>query len=1029
MREFIEEQLTRLYCDQNYSGNNREWYVEENERKKYHAFVFTDGSYRERPQKITGIGVFWGDDHPNNYCGLVHGDPSNNRAELCAAHHAIGQAFREDYRAVTIISDSKFVKNILEDPGRFDIKTHEKMKDLLVSIKIMRPFIKINIFIVKGHAGNYGNEEADRLARFVTWNQSKESMQTELEKTQKIQCSERAILKKERIRRHTMYQLAAIQHGYDLDPQQDVFGSMGAPIGYLSRASIRRFITANLPSNPESFMDSEGINQFAPPMERVPNDIFSNMGPPIGFDPFLKMERWVNPGGINPQQIEMWQYQSQHFSCTMGAEERRKKVENVQVLQVNSGGFVAGNDNRGQTNDRRTMLVKCQDPCCALRPMPQAPAPPIAPCAPKNPALNGYNPPMAMGPVSSNNVLKNSNVHNMNSPMRHPMRPPVATHVSPVLDQENQAPHTRPCAPGNPGLNGGSPPMGPVVSSSRPIQSNNVMRNSTNQPVQLASNLVGKPMVSSVNNQVMSAMLMEERRTMVENVQVRSLNSGPYMAAIGTRRQIDQSNMLQRPQTPVPPISPCAPRNQAANSYYPPMGPVVSSYRPIERNGDMRKSTNQPMKMASSLVGKPMVLPVNPVMSTIFMEERRTMVENVQMRPLNSGPSMAASGNRRQMEQPTMLQRPQTPVPPISPCALRNQAPNPLNSGTSMTGSGNRRQTMDRSTMLQGPKAPVPPLGSFVQRDPVSNGYSPPMGLVERHVLSTMSTLQQSRRVENVHMHQGPQMAPRTLVNTGYTDANTARPTMLVKCRRSCCSMKPMPQSPAPPIGPCAPTNPALNCNSPPMEPASNNNVLRDSDLNNMNAPMRYPMRPPASLNLSFVPDQKNQAPAGQRPPMRKRQRSRTFGLNSANSMMLNNRGPIGKSPVMSTMVVKEQSGPPAPMKDSLSSKNAVAAVPTPATPLKSISPVTNVTTSTPYSTENEAGPLLSTDDPLTDTAGQDSPSPPEIVITSVHKSPSKIFHGFSVPNFMIFQRVFELTCISFVNTKSPSEISVVELD
>ncbi|EGT42741.1 hypothetical protein CAEBREN_24856 [Caenorhabditis brenneri] len=932
MREFIEEQLTRLYCDQNYSGNNREWYVEENERKKYHAFVFTDGSYRERPQKITGIGVFWGDDHPNNYCGLVHGDPSNNRAELCAAHHAIGQAFREDYRAVTIISDSKFVKNILEDPDRFDIKTHDKMKDLLVSIRIMRPFIKINIFIVKGHAGNYGNEEADRLARFVTWSQSKESKQTELEKTREIQLSERAILKKERIRRHTMYQLAAIRQGYDLDPQQDVFDQMGAPIGYLSRASIRRFITANLPYNPEPFMESS--------MDSVPNDIFSNMGPPIGFDPFLKMERWVNPGGVNPQQVQMWHYQSQHVAYTMGAEEKRRRVENVQVLQVNSEGLEAGNDKRKQSADRQIMLVKCQDPCCAIRPMPQAPAPRIAPCAQKNPALNGYN----------NNVLKNLNVNNMNSTMKHPMRPPGATHVRPVPDQENQAPHMRPCAPGNPGMNGGSPPMGPVVSSIKPIQSKNVMTNCTYQPMKMAPSLVGKPMISPVNNQVLSTMYVEERKTKVENVQMYPLNSGPSMAAFGTRRQMDRPTMLQRPQTPVPPISPCALRNQAPNSYYLPMGPPSSS-RHIERNNVMRNSTNQPMQMTSSLVGKPMVLPVNnQVMSKMWSEESRRIVE---MRRMNSGPPVAPMNN-------------------VYPDASTNR-PNML-------------MKCQRSCCSMRPTAQVtaPPMGPGAPRNSAPNGYYP--------VVSSSKPVLNSNVLKNS-------------------------------------TNQPMQMAPAPKIGPCAPRNPDSNGYSPPMGPVSTNSVLKNSNLNNMNVPMRYPMRPPASLNLSFVPDQENQVPVGQRPPMRKRQRLRPCGQNSANSMMLNKKVAAGPVKKMSTMVVKEQSGPSAPMNNPLSSENSVSAVPNHANPLKSISPVTNVTTITPYSSHNETGPLLSTDDPLTDTSGQDSTSPPEIMVTSVEKSPSKIFYGFSVPNFMIFQRVFELTCVFFVDTKGPSEIPVVELD
>lgn len=822
MRELIEEQLTRLYCDQNYSGGNREWYVEENERKKYHAFVFTDGSYRERPKPVAGIGVFWGDGHPNNYSGLVHGEPCNNRAELCAAHHAIGQAFRDDYRAITIISDSTFVKHIIDYPERYEKNAHKNFKDLMVSIKIMRPFIKIKVFLVKGHAGNYGNEEADRLARSVTWRDTESDAETlirvqkEMLKMRRIEISQRAVLKKERVRRRTMCQLAAIRHGYDLvnsDPHQDVFDRMGAPIGYLSRTSIRRFLATNLPNypNPFAFMEPSIMNQFAPPMEPLPNDIFSNMGPPIGadpfgiIDPFLNMGCLLNPGNGNQQQFQMWHYQNQQVSRTMYREEQRRRVY------------------ADARTDRPAMLVRCQKRCCSIRPTPEAPVPPmmIAPCAPRNPNVNGYSP-----PAVSSSTYQFGAIQRPEAPV-----PPMA-----------------PCAPINQVPNGYRPPTGPVVSSS------------VNQPTQSIQSALGK--LRSSPNRVLSTMIVEEQRIMVENVHMHQMSSGPHVYA------------MQRPRAPVPPMTPCAPINHVPNGYRLPMGPVVS------------RSTNQPMQKA----------PLNQVLSTMFVEEQRLV-------------------------------------------------------------------------------------------------------------------------------RQGPPVPANTFANNVYAD----RTTMLLKCQRSCCSIRPMPQST---MGSCVPRNQAPNGYNTPMamRPVSNN---RNANVNNMTP--RRSMNPPAAAHVSPVYDQENQAPAGQRPPGRKSrdQRSYPFGRNAANLTMPNKKvpaGPVEKNPpqVMSTMVAEEQrritSGLSASMNIPrvLPSGDAVSASPIFPTPA---SPVMNtVTTSTPYSTQNGAGPLLSTDDALTNFL-----PPPKVVVTSVHKSPAKAFHGFSVPNFWIFQRVFELTCVSFVDISS--ETSVVEFD
>ncbi|CAL2035306.1 unnamed protein product [Caenorhabditis brenneri] len=134
---------------------------------KERAVVHTDGSckYNGTEEAKAGYGVFWGNDHPYNFQGKVHGLQDSSRAELNGADQAIRQAIDQGYHAITIASDSNFVKMVIEKPHAFRGSTHADFHDLMGSIHSMKEHIKVDVEYIKAHVGNYGNEMADTLAK------------------------------------------------------------------------------------------------------------------------------------------------------------------------------------------------------------------------------------------------------------------------------------------------------------------------------------------------------------------------------------------------------------------------------------------------------------------------------------------------------------------------------------------------------------------------------------------------------------------------------------------------------------------------------------------------------------------------------------------------------------------------------------------------------------------------------------------------------------------------------------------------
>ncbi|MEM6648988.1 MAG: ribonuclease HI [Pseudomonadota bacterium] len=132
--------------------------------------IYTDGACSGNPGP-GGWGVFIlnGNDQ-DRLCG---GEPNttNNRMELLAAIKAL-ETFPEGSQ-LTLYTDSQYVKNGVttwmagwkRNGWKTANKKPVKNKDLWEPLDILANDRRVTWKWVKGHAGDPGNEEADRLAR------------------------------------------------------------------------------------------------------------------------------------------------------------------------------------------------------------------------------------------------------------------------------------------------------------------------------------------------------------------------------------------------------------------------------------------------------------------------------------------------------------------------------------------------------------------------------------------------------------------------------------------------------------------------------------------------------------------------------------------------------------------------------------------------------------------------------------------------------------------------------------------------
>ena len=86
---------------------------------------------------------------------------SNNTAELSAIAEALLYAHEQSYHKIIIRSDSQWAINVIT--GKWRPKTHHNLINYIRTL-LKFPRGKAKLFWVKGHAGDRGNERADRLA-------------------------------------------------------------------------------------------------------------------------------------------------------------------------------------------------------------------------------------------------------------------------------------------------------------------------------------------------------------------------------------------------------------------------------------------------------------------------------------------------------------------------------------------------------------------------------------------------------------------------------------------------------------------------------------------------------------------------------------------------------------------------------------------------------------------------------------------------------------------------------------------------
>ncbi|XP_037778059.1 ribonuclease H1-like [Penaeus monodon] len=137
--------------------------------------VFTDGACESngRVGAKAGVGVYFGRDHPLNVAEPVRGRPTNNTAEIQAATYALELAHASGFDKVAIHTDSQFMINCmtswLKSWKRNNWKKKDgepvKNKEDLMDLDKASEGLMVKWVHVKGHSGNVGNEEADRLAR------------------------------------------------------------------------------------------------------------------------------------------------------------------------------------------------------------------------------------------------------------------------------------------------------------------------------------------------------------------------------------------------------------------------------------------------------------------------------------------------------------------------------------------------------------------------------------------------------------------------------------------------------------------------------------------------------------------------------------------------------------------------------------------------------------------------------------------------------------------------------------------------
>ncbi|KAG2226249.1 hypothetical protein INT45_005921 [Circinella minor] len=143
---------------------------------KADEIVYTDGAASKNGQKGAkgGYGVFWGIHDTRNEGGPLEGEKqTNQRGELTAVLRALEQS-KKGTKSLEIRTDSQYTINCIDNWSIKWLKNGWKSsngkqvdnRDLvekILNLKKARPG-KVFLTYVAGHSGNFGNDNADRLA-------------------------------------------------------------------------------------------------------------------------------------------------------------------------------------------------------------------------------------------------------------------------------------------------------------------------------------------------------------------------------------------------------------------------------------------------------------------------------------------------------------------------------------------------------------------------------------------------------------------------------------------------------------------------------------------------------------------------------------------------------------------------------------------------------------------------------------------------------------------------------------------------
>lgn len=142
--------------------------------------ISIDGSCKKNGTEnaVAGFGIFWGDNHPNNISeDIPDTDPQTNQtAELTAAVRAVQQVSELGIERVCIQTDSAYVhkgitcwiNNWMANGWKTAQGAEVKHRVLWESLSDHCKKVDVRWKHVKGHAGDPGNEAADKLSKMAT---------------------------------------------------------------------------------------------------------------------------------------------------------------------------------------------------------------------------------------------------------------------------------------------------------------------------------------------------------------------------------------------------------------------------------------------------------------------------------------------------------------------------------------------------------------------------------------------------------------------------------------------------------------------------------------------------------------------------------------------------------------------------------------------------------------------------------------------------------------------------------------------